>query len=302
MPLDLFLAVSGVFVLVALAAGGATWHSLGRLTPEHRRRAAVLRPTEQRFVLDAPMLAHGPDPRLARLTRLIPKSPKNMSRVQRQLTRAGYEQPEAVLYFCLAEMILPVVFGGAVLLSLGFSAGLLPAVFVGVLGYLLPVLFVGRKKKQRQKAIKNGLPDALDLLTVCVEAGSGLDQAIAKTSDELFLTHPALASELRMITTETRAGKPRLEAFRNFAQRTAVDDVRTLVSLLAQTDRFGTSIAQALRTHSESSRTKRRQAAEESAGKIGVKLVFPLALCLFPALYIVCIGPVIVRIYRAFAQ
>jgi tight adherence protein C len=301
MPLDLFLAASGVFVLVALVAGTATWHSLGKLTPEHRRRAAVLRPKEQQFVIDAPMLAHGPDPRLARLTRLIPKSPKNMSRVQRQLTRAGYDQPAAVIYFCFAELLLPVVFGGAMLLWLGLRTGLIPAILVGLFGYLLPVLIVGRKKKQRQKAIQNGLPDALDLLTVCVEAGSGLDQAISKTSEELFMTHPALASELRMITTETRAGKPRLEAFKNFAARTAVDDVRTLVSLLAQTDRFGTSIGQALRTHSETSRTKRRQAAEERAGKVGVKLVFPLALCLFPALYIVCMGPIVVRIYRAFA-
>ena len=119
---------------------------------------------------------------------------------------------------------------------------------------------------------------------------------------ELEISHPELAEELRVINTEVRAGKPRLEAFRNFAQRTGVEDVRSLVSMLTQTDRFGTSIGDALRVHSETSRTKRRQEAEERANKVGVKLVFPLALCLFPALYIVCFGPVVVKVYHAFFE
>ena len=148
------------------------------------------------------------------------------------------------------------------------------------------------------KTIENGLPDVLDLLIVCIEAGSGLDQSLVKASDELEVAHPALAKELRLITTEIRAGKPRVEAFRNFASRTQVDDVRSLVTMLAQTDRFGTSVAQALRTHADVSRTKRRQRAEERAAKIGAKLVFPLALCIFPAVYAVCLGPVVVIIYR----
>ena len=163
-------------------------------------------------------------------------------------------------------------------------------------------LYVSRKTKERQKLIRNGLPDALDLITVCVEAGSGLDQALQKASSELGITHPELAEELRLITIESRAGKPRLEAFKNFAKRTGVEEVRSLVSMLTQTDRFGTSIAQALRVHSETARTKRRQLAEERAGKVGVKLVFPLALCLFPALYVVCFGPVVVEIYHAFFE
>jgi tight adherence protein C len=143
------------------------------------------------------------------------------------------------------------------------------------------------------------LPDALDLLIVCVEAGSGLDAAIVKASEELSLSYPALAEELRLITTETRAGKPRLEAFRNFAARTGVEDVRSLVAMLIQTDRFGTSIAQALRTHAEVSRTKRRQRAEEKAAKLGVKLVFPLVFCLFPALYVVVLGPAVIKIMHS---
>ena len=120
-----------------------------------------------------------------------------------------------------------------------------------------------------------------------------------KATEELAIAYPALAEEMRMITTETRAGKPRLEAFKNFASRTGVDDVRALVAMLVQTDRFGTSIAQALRTHAETSRTKRRQRAEERAAKIGVKLVFPLVFCLFPALYVVVLGPAVIKIMHS---
>src|SRR5204862_2002527 len=133
-----------------------------------------------------------------------------------------------------------------------------------------PELWLKRKTRARMKAIENGLPDALDLMIVCIEAGSSLDQSIVKASDELEMTHPALAVELRLITTEVRAGKPRLEAFRNFAERTEVPDVRSLVTMLIQTDRFGTSVAQALRIHAETLRTKRLQRAEERAATVGV--------------------------------
>ena len=156
----------------------------------------------------------------------------------------------------------------------------------------------GRSSSASVRSVK-GFPDALDLFIVCVEAGSGLDQAIVKASDELGITYPALAYELRLITTEIRAGKPRVEAFRNFAARTKVDDVQSLVTLLVQTDKFGTSLAQALRTHADTSRTKRRQNAEERAGKLGVKLVFPLVLFLFPALYIVILGPAVISFFAS---
>jgi tight adherence protein C len=136
------------------------------------------------------------------------------------------------------------------------------------------------------------------LMIVCLEAGASMDAAILKVSDELALAYPALADELRMVVTETRAGKPRLEAFRNLASRTGVDDVRSLVAMLVQTDRFGTSVAQALRTHAETSRTKRRQRAEERAAKIGVKLVFPLVFCLFPAFFVVTLGPAVIKFIR----
>ncbi len=182
---------------------------------------------------------------------------------------------------------------------MGITRGGLFAFLAAGVGYALPGVWLGWMTGKRQKQIQNGLPDALDLLIVCVEAGSGLDAAIVKASEELNLSYPALAEELRLINTETRAGKPRLEAFKNFASRTGVEDVRALVAMMIQTDRFGTSIAQALRTHAEVSRTKRRQRAEERAAKLGVKLVFPLVFCLFPALYVVVLGPAVIKIMHS---
>jgi len=193
-----------------------------------------------------------------------------------------------------------VMMAGLAILLFGISEGWMMAAVGATVGYLLPDLWVNRKARAQAKAIENGLPDALDLIIVCIEAGSSLDQAIVKASDELEITHRPLAHEMRMITTEIRAGKPRLEAFTNFAQRTKVPDVRSLVTMLTQTDRFGTSVAQALRIHADTARTKRRQRAEERAAKIGVKLVFPLVLCVFPAVYVVCIGAAVIAIHRGF--
>ena len=208
----------------------------------------------------------------------------------------------AVVIYTAATVLTPIAFALAAMSLLGVGQGWVLALIVAAIGYLLPGLVLGRLTERRKREIREGLPDALDLFIVCVEAGCGLDQAIVKASDELGLTYPALAYELRLITTEIRAGKSRMEAFKNFAARTLVDDVQSLVALLVQTDKFGTSIAQALRTHAETSRVKRRQNAEERAGKIGVKLVFPLVLFLFPALYIVILGPAVISFVRVFGE
>jgi tight adherence protein C len=202
--------------------------------------------------------------------------------------------------FAVAEIVTPVVFGCVPLLFLGTRRGLLLAVIAAVIGFLVPGLVLDHLVRRRQRQIRNGLPDALDLLVVCVEAGNGIDQAIVKAGDELTVSYPALSEELRLITIETRAGKSRLEAFKNFSARTKVDDVQSLVAMLVQTDRFGTSVAQALRTYADVLRTKRRQRAEERAAKLGVKLVFPLVFFLFPALYVVTLGPAVVQYVRVF--
>ena len=218
------------------------------------------------------------------------------------MARAGYHGHAPVIIFTVAELVLPVVCGGAAFVMAHGPLRIVFALVTAMVGYIVPGIVLQRLTEKRKKIIQNGLPDALDLFIVCLEAGSSLDQAVLKTSQDLDVPYPPLATELRMITTEMRAGKPRLEAFKNFAQRTGVDDVRALVNMLVQADRFGTSIAQALRTHAETSRTKRRQRAEERAAKIGVKMVFPLVFCLFPAFYVVTLGPGVIKFIRFFSE
>lgn len=299
MPSQLVLSIAGVFLALVFAFGAIVMLLLQRSSVEQRRLRAVTAAPGQTLVLEQTQLIETLDPRLRGLSRALPRSPKEMTRLRRHLAGAGYYNFSTAIFYSLAELLLPVLMGGAILLWLGLREGWLFAGLAGIMGYLLPGLWLQRQTVNRRKAIQNALPDALDLFIVCMEAGSSLDQAIMKASDELEISHPELTEELRFVTTEIRAGKPRLEAFKNFAKRTGVDDVRTLVALLVQTDRFGTSIAQALRTHATQARIKRRQLAEERARKIGVKLVFPLVLLLFPGVYVVCIGPAVIAIYRA---
>jgi tight adherence protein C len=232
------------------------------------------------------------------VTSFVPRSPKEMTRLRRQFVRAGSQSLTPVAIYTIAQLATPLVFALAPLWFGPLSQVWLFCIVFGLMGWLIPGVVLGRMVKARQKVIQNGLPDALDLMIVCLEAGSALDQAILKVSEELALAYPALAEEFQTLLTETRAGKPRLEAFRNLADRTGVEDVRSLVAMLVQTDRFGTSVSQALRTHAEVSRTKRRQRAEERAAKIGVKLVFPLVFCLFPAMFVVTLGPAVIRFVR----
>jgi tight adherence protein C len=169
------------------------------------------------------------------------------------------------------------------------------ALGVAAVGYLLPSMALGRLAKKRQHRIRLSLADVLDLLVVSVEAGLGLDQALQRVGEELATTHPDLSDELRLINLELRAGKARSEALRNLADRTGVDDLSSLAAMLIQTDKFGTSVAQSLRVHSDTLRTKRRQRAEEAAAKTGVKMVFPLVFCIFPAIWVVTIGPAAIK-------
>ena len=301
MNADLLITLLAGSLFVALVGGWGVSTLISAASPERRRlrqfaTAGSVDIGDRDFALVDTV-----DPRVARLPG-APKSQKEMGRLRKRLAQAGYPQATAVLVFALAQLITPAVFGLATVSLVGMSQGWLLALLMAGIGYMLPGMVVARKTELRKRAIREGLPDALDLFIVCVEAGCGLDQAIVKASNELAITHPALASELRLITTEIRAGKPRLEAFKNFASRTKVDDVQSLVALLVQTDKFGTSVAQALRVHAETSRTKRRQNAEERAAKIGVKLVFPLVLFLFPALYIVILGPAVIAFVRIFSQ
>lgn len=288
-----------VFASVAVGIGAIATLVARWSTPEQRE---VRKLTSQRNLdglFTNTELTDVVGPWVKRFKQIAPKSPKELSTLRRRLTTAGYRSLTAAVLYGASEVIVPIVVAAALLLSFGFSKWYI-ALFGAVIGWMAPSVWLSRKTTLRQKQVRNGLPDALDLMIVCIEAGSGVDQALVKTSDELDISYPALAEELRLITTEIRAGKPRLEAFKNFAARTKVDEVRSLVAMLVQTDRFGTSVAQALRTHAEVSRTKRRQNAEERAAKIGVKLVFPLVFCLFPSLYVAILGPAVVDYVRVF--
>jgi tight adherence protein C len=296
MGLDLLLPIVAVFVSVALGAGSLASLALARTAPGRRRLQPAADAARRTGLMDQVIaLVRG----RRDVTRQLSKTGSTkLARVQRRMESAGWTDPEAASYYSLAEIAVPAILALVPLALLG-TRGWMIAIVAGGIGYLIPDLVLTRATRRHQKAIQNGLPDAIDLIVVCVEAGSSLDQAIVRASEELDLAMPALAGELRTVTNEIRAGKPRLEAFQGLAKRTQIDDIRALVAMLTQTDRFGTSIAQALRTHASTSRTKRRQRAEERAAKVGVKMVFPLALCLVPALYVVCLGPVVVKIMRA---
>jgi len=305
MSSQLILPLVVVFFSVAVAAGAMLHLVLTGTAPERRRlrqMAADGGGSATGLVLDTPTLMDGLSPAAKRASALIPVSPADMGALRRRLTMAGYRDVSAAVWFSTAKVVLPIVLGLIALTSFGLTRGWMYVLGAVVVGYVGPGFWLDRQIKLRQKAIRNGLPDALDLLIVSLEAGSSLDGAIVKAGEELLGSHPALAEEMRLITTEIRAGKPRPEALKNFAERTRVADVRSLVSMLLQTDRFGTSVAQALRTHAATSRTKRRQLAEEKAAKVGVKLVFPLVFFLFPALYTVILGPLVIRILRVFVE
>jgi tight adherence protein C len=300
MSSQFLLAIGVLLVSVAFAAGYVTLDVLTRRAPARQRLRRAGEGVDL-FDTSLPLEEGTLDPRLAMATRFLPRSPKEMTRLRKRLARAGYHSATAPVLYSIAELVLPVVLFLFCLTFVGKANGFLFGALLGFVGYMLPGVWLSREIAKRKKIINNGLPDALDLLIVCVEAGMGLDQAIQKAAEELTVSYPPLAEELVTITTEIRAGKPRIEAFKNFAERTKVDEVRQLVAMLVQTDRFGTSIAQALRTQAEVSRTKRRQRAEERAAKLGVKLVFPLVFCLFPAMYVVTLGPAIIKFVRFFA-
>jgi tight adherence protein C len=232
---------------------------------------------------------------MKRIGDIAPKSPSEMGKLQQRLVTAGYRKSEALAIFLGIRFGLAIVAFALVATPVFFRPNLTMALAACGLGYLLPGMVLGRLARRRQRRIRLGLPDALDLLVVSVEAGLGLDQAIQRVADELGFAHPDLCDELRLINLELRAGKNRVDALRNLADRTGVDDVTSLVSMLVQTDKFGTSVAQSLRVHSEVLRTKRRQRAEEAAAKTGVKMVFPLVFCIFPAIWVVTIGPAVIK-------
>jgi tight adherence protein C len=282
------------FMFGSLVVGAAAFRLL------HVRAGVIDRRIEE--LTSARPISTDEKPRLQSLTGLLkrlgekaPQSPKELGTLQQRLVQAGYRRPEALTIFFGIRVLAALLLFGLLASPILIKPNIMLALGGVAMGYLLPGMVLARMAKRRAHRIRLALADALDLLVVSVEAGLGLDQAIQRVATELALAYPDLSDELKLINLELRAGKPRAEALRNLADRTGVDDLSSLVTMLIQTDKFGTSVAQSLRVYSETLRTKRRQRAEEAAAKTGVKMVFPLVLCIFPAIWIVTIGPAAIK-------
>ncbi len=235
----------------------------------------------------------------------VPKEKDFVGSVRMELVQAGYFHPSAVSMYFGSRIVLAVGLGLASLIlvpivagSMGPDKAVMVAIIFTLAGYFGPQFYMKRRLKTRKRLIQEGFPDALDLLLVCVEAGQGLDAAIAQVGDEIDKAHPILAEHFRLVGAELRAGRSRQDALRSLGQRTGVEDVRTLVSLLVQSDELGTSIAQALRVHAFEMRATRILRAEEKAHKIPVKLAFPLMLGLIPCVLLVTLTPAVIKMIQ----
>jgi len=240
---------------------------------------------------------------LKKLGNLVPASPKDTTIMQRRLIRAGFRNHNAlrVLYgakFAMAVLVPLLMFGPIATSSWESSSKFMAMLASVAIGFFAPNEYVRMRASARQKQIRRGLPNALDLMVVSVESGLGLDQAVVQVAKELENAHPEISEEFSLMTLELKAGKRRIEALRNLAERTAVEDLKKLVAVLIQADRFGTSVAATLRNHAEFMRVQARQVAEEKAAKLGVKLVFPIFFCILPSLFVVTVGPMAVKVVR----
>jgi tight adherence protein C len=237
---------------------------------------------------------------LANVGKMLPAaSTEKASRTQLLMLRAGYRSPEGLMAMRGVKLIFPIAAVAGVYFTGMYRANpfLVPVVALG-LGYLRPDMWLTWRVKARQHKLRKALPDALDLLVICVEAGLGLDQALMKVSQDMRISHPQLSEELQLVNMEMRIGKMRIDALRELARRTGLDDIKSLVAMLIQTERFGTSVAQSLRVYSDDMRLKRRQRAEEMSAKTSVKMVPALVFFIFPALMVVILGPAIITLMR----
>jgi len=217
-----------------------------------------------------------------------------------RLALAGFRKAEHIEIFTATKMLLPVA---AIVAGSFFGNNMMAAILVGVvLGFMAPDVVLTQLISRRQGSIRRALPDALDLLVICMEAGLGIDQAMVRVGEEIRLTSPALADEFQIINREQRAGKPRLDAWRSMAERVDIDFVRQFVAMLVQTERFGTPIANALGQFADTLRTRRTQAAEEAAAKAGIKLLFPLVFFIFPSIFVVALGPAVIAMGNLFSD
>ena len=285
------LLVGMSIVMIAIPPTDAARERLSQLWRDAKSAAPAI-PFRQKQKERAERVLHD-------VGKIMPASSKESSRTSLMMIRAGYRRPESINAFQGSKIVLPLF-----LLALVWFTGfyllnpILILLTAAILGFLLPDLWLTSRIRSRQRKIVMGLPDALDLLTVCVEAGLGLEQGLYRVGQEIQIACPELSDELKLMNMEARFGKVRADAMRDLGTRTGVEDIKTAVAMLIQTERFGTDLAKALRVHSDTMRMKRRQRAEELAAKASVKMVPALVFFIFPAMFVVILGPAVISFIR----
>ena len=297
--IPMLVSVIGALVFLAVFVIGYAMFGRSSTLEQRVRQTGGEEKPRRRFKIGN--LVRGAEQVVKPLGEMIPRSPEEMSRQERRLVTAGFRRKDAAVLFYGVKLSL------AILLLLGFavtgylaSNPLLYVVLAVLLGAMAPDFWMGFRIKRRKENIQLAIPDALDLTVVCVEAGLGLDQSLMRIGSEIRPLHRDLSDELRLLNLEVNAGKSRVQSLRNLANRTEVDDLKALVAVLIQTDKFGTSVAQSLRVFSDSLRVKRRQRAEERSAKTTIKMIPPLVFFIMPSIFVVVLGPAIITLVQEF--
>ena len=301
-------------VAIFIAVTAVVWLAIGRVSGDDRPRAearlerlkdprAVPQEGDDHQQKKNDALAAALEKAATPLASKVTGSDKEMGQLREELMNAGFRRESAPLVFKALQMTLVgagLILGGVFgLVADGLSQGLVMKLAIGmIVGYMAPKFLLNFLVKRRKEAVFLGLPDALDLMVVCVEAGLGMDQALRKVAEEMEKSHKAIGEEFGIANQQLQFGRTRAEVLQALGYRSGVDDLKQLASILIQADKFGSSIAQALRVQSDSMRTKRRQIAEEKAAKTAVKMIFPLVLFIFPGIFVVLVGPAAINMYR----
>ncbi len=298
-----FVGIMAVGWLIAEHLGGSVTRSEDRLDQLRNRNSTTVDNTGSASAKDRmAKLLESASPAMSEAMK--PKNEKDVDKLRDKLRSANLRSDQAVPMFYTAKAIFGCIglfVSGAGTLIYGFDImTLVFAAFVGFAFYLIPDIYVGLKAKKRKESIFLGLPDALDLMVVCVEAGLGLDQAMRRVAEEMKKSHKVIASEFELCNTQLQMGSTREVVLTDLGARNGVDDLKTLSSVIIQVDKFGTSVGKALRTQSDAMRVRRRQIAEEKAAKTAVQLIFPLVLFIFPGIFVVLVGPAAIRVVNDF--
>lgn len=292
----IFISIVGIIWSVALLLTGGKDVVTERL---EQMRVAPALPKEREGLPLLKNLAHF-------VAGIFPPPEKLLSRYQALLTHAGYRWEGALMFFyglkLILTVVLPLTFFFTAFRFFEFKMGVALTVLLAFVGFILVDAYLSYKARKRQEEIFHNLPDLLDLLAIVVEAGLGLDAAMTRVSEEQLFTKTPLAAEMKQVSREIMVGLPRADALRNLYDRTGLEDIKAFTAMMIQTERFGTSISQSLKVFSDSLRTRRRQIAEEAAAKTTIKLVFPLVFFVFPALFVIILGPAAISIYKTFMK